>query len=85
MYLQNSEPEVGIEILMERMKKLKESQEEEPTEEERRKRFEKVEFQSAECRFALQNKIINNPPTFPLGLVYELASVRKCNIVRLKF
>nr|XP_022292181.1 sestrin-1-like isoform X2 [Crassostrea virginica]XP_022292203.1 sestrin-1-like isoform X2 [Crassostrea virginica] len=44
----NSEPEVGIEILMERMKKLKESQEEEPTEEERRKRFEKVETQSAE-------------------------------------
>ena len=60
LYLQNSEPEVGIEILMERMKKLKESQEEEPTEEERRKRFEKVEFQSAECRFELQNKIINN-------------------------
>lgn len=59
LYLQNSEPEVGIEILMERMKKLKESQEEEPTEEERRKRFEKVEFQSAECRF----EIINNPPT----------------------
>lgn len=57
LYLQNSEPEVGIEILMERMKKLKESQEEEPTEEERRKRFEKVEFQSAECRFELQNKI----------------------------
>lgn len=47
--------------MMERMKKLKESQEEEPTEEERRKRFEKVEFQSAECRFELQNKIINNP------------------------
>lgn len=63
LYLQNSEPEVGIEILMERMKKLKESQEEEPTEEERRKRFEKVEFQSAECRFELQNKIINNSPT----------------------
>lgn len=63
LYLQNSEPEVGIEILMERMKKLKESQEEEPTEEERRKRFEKVEFQSAECRFELQNKIISNPPT----------------------
>lgn len=63
LYLQNSEPEVGIEILMERMKKLKESQEEEPTEEERRKRFEKVEFQSAECRFELQNKIIYNPPT----------------------
>lgn len=63
LYLQNSEPEVGIEILMERMKKLKESQEEEPTEEERRKRFEKVEFQSAECRFELQNKIINNPST----------------------
>jgi hypothetical protein len=47
--LQFSEPEVGIEILMERMKKLKESNEEEPTEEERLKRFEKVETQSAEC------------------------------------
>lgn len=49
-FLQFSEPEVGIEILMERMKKLKESNEEEPTEEERLKRFEKVETQSAECK-----------------------------------
>lgn len=45
---------------MERMKKLKESQEEEPTEEERRKRFEKVETQSAECKNLLQYASVNH-------------------------
>lgn len=44
----NSEPEVGIEVLMERMKKLVEEGEEETTQEERVKRFEKVESQSVE-------------------------------------
>jgi hypothetical protein len=36
-------------VLMERMKKLNEDEDEEPTEEERMKRFETIENQSAEC------------------------------------
>lgn len=47
--LQGNEPEVKIEVLMERMKKLNEDEDEEPTEEERMKRFETIENQSAEC------------------------------------
>ncbi|KAK3096518.1 hypothetical protein FSP39_000957 [Pinctada imbricata] len=43
----SSEPEIGMEVLIGRMKKLQED-EEETTEEERLKRFEKVETQNAE-------------------------------------
>lgn len=46
----DSDSEVGIEILMERMRKLTE-EEEETTHEERLKRFEKVESQSVECEY----------------------------------
>lgn len=35
---------------MERMKQLQEEEEDEPTEEERLKRFETIENQSAECK-----------------------------------
>lgn len=44
----NGEPEVGINVLLERMKKISEEGEEETTEEERLKRFNKIEIQSAE-------------------------------------
>lgn len=61
MSFQNSEPEVGIEVLMERMKKLVEEGEEETTEEERVKRFEKVENQSVDSKFyKIQDRIMGN-------------------------
>lgn len=41
---------------MERMKKLNEDEDEEPTEEERMKRFETIENQSAECTYLLTCK-----------------------------
>ena len=44
--------EGGIDVLMERMKRLNEEpQEEELSQEELQKRFEKVEHQSAECEY----------------------------------
>jgi len=53
--LQSSEMEGGIEVLMERMRKLTEEQQE-MTQEELVKRFQKLESQSAECKqdFELQ-------------------------------
>ncbi|CAC5391703.1 SESN1_3 [Mytilus coruscus] len=45
---QGNEPEVKIEVLMERMKKLNEDDSDDPTEEERLKRFESIENQSVE-------------------------------------
>lgn len=50
MFLQSSDVEGGIEALMERMRKLTEEAQEEMTQEELQKRFERVENQSAECK-----------------------------------
>ena len=58
VYLQ-AEPEVNIEILMERMKKLTEEEEEETTQEERVKRFEEEESQSAQSKCLLYIDIVS--------------------------
>lgn len=49
----SSEEGGGIEVLMERMRRLTEEAQEEMTQEELQKRFERVETQSAECEFSL--------------------------------
>ena len=52
--LQSAEGESGIEALMLKMKQLTEATEEEPSPEEIIKRFEKIESQSAECKYLIE-------------------------------